>query len=299
MTDKKYPHKEANRITRILDAGLSAEQRYPVDVKKVALELTPSFNSDPVTDVRGDVFKSIDGALVRHDNKKEWAIFYNTAIVHPGRANFTLAHELGHYMTHRHTLNSDRIECGKDDMLGGDSTNGDIETEANTFAANLLMPNHDFRAQIDGEDFSFDLLSHCADRYGVSLTSAVLKWLNLGKRRAIALLSEEGGMHWSKSSDSAFRSGKYFATRQRYNEVPEQSMVAREEFSWTARDGVRHPRGVWFDEEEVIEHSMYSEEYGKTLTVLIFDQLGGYELGSEPELTDTYNNFINNGQNPY
>jgi len=303
VTEKKYPHKEANRITKFLDLGLSSTNRFPVDVKKVALELTPSFNADPITAVQGNSFKSIDGALVRHPNEKEWAILYNTDIVHPGRANFTLAHELGHYMVHRHTISSDRIECGERDMLDENNGETDIEHEANVFAANLLMPNHDFREQADGQPFSFDLMGHCADRYGVSLTAAVLKWLDFTSRRVITLLSEEGGMHWAKSSDKAFRSGRYFATRQGFVEVPPESLAAKEQFSFHARDGVRHAPGVWFD-EEVVEHSIYSEEYGKTLTVLILDDIGGY---SDPDnfdedaelLTDSYTNFINNGQKPY
>ncbi len=303
MSEKKHPHKEANRITKFLDLGLSGAERFPVDVKKVALELTPSFNDDPITAVKGDSFKSIDGALVRHPEKNEWAILYNTDIVHPGRTSFTLAHELGHYMIHRHTITSDRIECGERDMLDENSSKQNIEAEANTFAANLLMPNHDFREQADSQPFSFDMMNHCADRYGVSLTASVLKWLDFTKRRAVALLSEEGGMHWSKSSNSAFKSGRYFATRQGFQEVPELSMAAQERFSWTARDGVRHGPGIWFD-EEVVEHSIYSEEYGKTLTVLILDDVIRYdhtdEQAEENELlTDTYTNFINNGQKPY
>ncbi|SMG66805.1 conserved hypothetical protein, partial [methanotrophic bacterial endosymbiont of Bathymodiolus sp.] len=118
------------------------------------------------------------------------------------------------------------------------------------------------------------------------------------------LLSEEGGMHWSKSTNKAFRSGRYFATRQGYNEVPEASMAAQERFSWAARDGVRHDPGNWFDNEEVVEHSVYSEEYGKTLSVLLLDDIGGYDVPDDDEaeaelMTDTYSNFINNGQTPY
>ncbi len=50
--------------------------------------------------------------------------------------------------------------------------------------------------------------------------------------------------------------------------------------------------------------TIYSEEYGKTLTVLILDDVIRYdhtdEQAEENELlTDTYTNFINNGQKPY
>lgn len=304
VTEAKHPQKEANRITKFLDLSLTGSERFPVDVQRVALKLIPEFNDDPITEVKGGRMGKVDGILAQHDNKKEWAIFYNTDVSHQGRINFTLAHELGHYMLHRHTHTSKRFECGSKDMLDKNSRTVDIETEANAFAANLLMPNHDFREQADNHSFSFDLISHCADRYGVSFTAAVLKWLDFTKKRAIALLSEEGFMHWSKSSDKAFRSGKYFATRKNCIEIPENSQAAEECITQISRNGVRHRPGIWFPDEEVTEHSIYSEEYEKTLTVLILDDIGGY---STPEnfdedaelLMDTCSHFIKNGQTPY
>ncbi|CAH0992162.1 hypothetical protein SIN8267_02278 [Sinobacterium norvegicum] len=305
VSEKKSPHKEANRVTRLLDTALPEPVRFPVNVEMVAKDLTPSFNQDPITAVNGgSMGSSIDGMLVKHDAKDEWAIFYNTDVVHPGRTNFTLAHELGHYMVHRQALNKTKFECGEEDMLDENQQGIDIEAEANAFAANLLMPNHDFRAQADGQKFSIDLMQHCANRYGVSLTAAVLKWLDFTKKRAIGLLSEEGFMHWSKSSNSAFRSGRYFATKKNCVEIPELSLAAEEQYSAEARNGVRHGPDIWFPGEEVIEHSIYSEEYRKTLTILVLDDAGGYsdpgDFSEEDELlTDSYTNFINNGQNPY
>ena len=92
MSEKKFPQKEANRITHILDTALPKHVRFPVDVEMVAKELTPSFNQDPITAVNGgSMGNSVDGMLVKHDSKDEWAIFYNTDVVHPGRTNFTKA----------------------------------------------------------------------------------------------------------------------------------------------------------------------------------------------------------------
>lgn len=77
MTEKKRPHKEANRITRILDT-LPPEERFPVNVKKVAVELTPSFNDDPITEVQGHSFNKFEGALLKDPANPRWGIFYNT-----------------------------------------------------------------------------------------------------------------------------------------------------------------------------------------------------------------------------
>lgn len=92
-------------------------------------------------------------------------------------------------------------------------------------------------------------------------------------------------MHWAKSSSKAFKSGKYFATRRaRPIEVPAGSLASEPAFSLTARDGIRHEPGVWFKDEAVVEHTLYSEEYGMTLTVLILDEASGYDqLDEVPE----------------
>ena len=284
MSEKKRPHKEANRITKILDQSLPADERFPVDIQKVALELTPLFNDDPITDVQGHSLSRFEGALAKAPEGDRWAIFYNNNIQHSGRINFTLAHELGHYMLHRNEAGPEGFECGKKDMLNPDSSYKQREEEANIFAASLLMPIHDFRMQIEKEIFSFDLLSHCADRYGVSLTSALLRWLEFTSKRAIAVFSEEGYMHWTKSSNKAFKSGKYFATRSGPIAVPDNSLAAEQSFSFDARDGVHHGPGVWFEDESVIEHTLYSEKYEKTLTVLLLDPVDGYScLDEQPE----------------
>ena len=290
VTERKRPHKEANRLTHILD-NLPPEERYPVDVRRVALELTPSFNDDPITDVQGHALKNFEGALAKDPAAPRWAIFYNTNIAHAGRVRFTLAHELGHYMLHRQRAGPDGFECGTSDMLRYDTGYTVREEEANAFAACLLMPAHDFRHQVEGEPFSFDLLGHCADRYGVSLTSAVLRWLEFTSKRAIAVFSEDGYMHWAKSSPKAFKSGKYFTTRSGPIPVPSTSLAAEQTFSFTARNGVRHALGVWFADEEAVEYTIYSEEYEKTLTVLLLDNTGGYDLLDEEHEMDASDMF--------
>ena len=290
MTDRKRPLKEANRLTCILDT-LPPEERYPVDVSKVALELTPAFNDDPITKVHGDTFNKFEGALIRDPANPQWCILYNLNIQHPGRARFTVAHELGHYMLHRQDAGRDGFECGTTDRLRYDTAYTVLEEEADAFAACLLMPAHDFRRQVQNEPFGFDLLGHCANRYGVSLTSSVLRWLDVTSKRAIAVFSEDGYMHWAKSSPTAFRSRRYFATRSHPIAVPSTSLAAEQTFSFTARDGVRHGPGIWFQDESVVEHTIYSDEHEKTLTVLLLDSIGGYDLPHEEPVEQLADRF--------
>jgi Zn-dependent peptidase ImmA (M78 family) len=58
-----------------------------------------------------------------------------------------------------------------------DSEYGQVEHQANVFAANLLMPLDDYRRQIEAQaKVDLDMIGHCADRYRVSLIAAVAGW---------------------------------------------------------------------------------------------------------------------------
>lgn len=118
-----------------------------------------------------------------------------------------------------------RSSDGADDIETGDNNERDIEAEADLFASTLLMPLDDFRRQVDGQPVSFDLLGHCADRYGVSLTAAALRWTEIAPKRAILVASRDDHMLWAKSNKAALRSGAYFATRKNTIELPHDALA--------------------------------------------------------------------------
>jgi Zn-dependent peptidase ImmA (M78 family) len=71
-----------------------------------------------------------------------------------------------------------RLPLRQLDLVRWDSAYGQLEHQANQFAATLLMPLDDFRRQIDaGARVDLDMISHCADRYRISLIAAILRWL--------------------------------------------------------------------------------------------------------------------------
>ena len=89
--------------------------------------------------------ENFEGALVRNsDRHDEWGIFYKPRPKCPERERFTIAHEFGHYILHRHQ--QDIFECGDGDIETGDNNERHIETEADLFASTLLMPLDDYRA---------------------------------------------------------------------------------------------------------------------------------------------------------
>lgn len=109
----------------------------PVDVQALSLALG--------VPVRSSFLGPNLSGLIERTGDAKFAITVNAS--HPEtRQRFTMAHELGHYMLHRHLLGS-----GVDDNRmyrsepGGPFHNTKIgpaqETEANKFAAELLMPH--------------------------------------------------------------------------------------------------------------------------------------------------------------
>jgi hypothetical protein len=134
------------------------------------------------------------------------------------------------------------------------------------------MPLDDFRRQVADQPIDFDLLSRCAERYGVSLTAAALRWLDFAQGRAILILSREGFMLWAKSSRAAFRSGAFFATRQHAIALPEAALAHGDQ-AWLGDQTQQVPARLWFAREPedmvVTEMTRVAGAYDQTLTLLL------------------------------
>ena len=272
------PHKEAARITKMLDMvlGIDRFDRAPVDVAALALEYSANVAPEgPIHRVEEADITGCVGALVCSPQApRQWAIMYNRG-QSDGRRAFTIGHELGHFVLHRGLIESDpdydlAIYCDEQAVVQRGGTG--IETEADTFAADLLMPFHDFRAQLPAKTRpDFGQLSKLAQRYGVSLTAAILRWLEYTETRAMLVVSNEGFAHWAKSSKPAFRSGRFLRTKNEVYELPRLATAVTRSFSDEAKAGIPQDTGVWFP-EPVVEMCLRSDRYDQELTLLHFER---------------------------
>jgi hypothetical protein len=272
---KLSPAKEANRLTHILDTfhQVHGAPRFPVDVKSVALECGGLLGfGDPITKVVSADIKGFEGGLFK-TAENEWTLLYNSALHSAGRIRFTQAHELGHYLLHRSARQ--QFECTSDDMLEWPEDERNIEAEADKFASYFLMPINDFRSQVTAT-VDLEVLGACSDRYGVSVTAAILKWLSFTEEKAVLILSRDGFMDWAWSSSAAFESGAFFAARKRTLAIPAGSLAADERFR---RDlsGTFLPIRAWFQHADiglsVREMKLSAEQYGYTLTLLMLPRI--------------------------
>jgi len=274
----KAPRAWAGRLTTMLDQVLGAD-RFPVDVSAVAQGYSAQvYPGDSIVHVDGANLPGFEGALLPVPGRKGWGIIYNQGIASRGRINFTLAHEFGHYLVHR-AEHPKGIHCSTDDVSRGQTGTRDIEREADLFAADLLMPFNDFRKQItEHESPDIDAISACAVRYRVSLLAATLRWISYTQRRAVLVVSRDGFILWSRSSDAALKTRAFFRTSVGPIEIPQASLAARQDLPVDNRTGLRHPAGVWFD-EEVKEMAVFSEQYDFAVSLVI--------LGDPPDWRPT------------
>ena len=286
----------ANRLTQILNKVPGIE-RFPVDVKALAQDYSRQCFSDPITMVKGEKLDGFAGALFRSKGAKPmWSIVYNDSLSVPGRINFVLAHEFGHYLRHRHELHE--FFCSQRDVTQWDREDAAREGDANQFASYLLMPIDDFRNQVSGQKLDLDLLSHCADRYGVSLTAATLKWLEFTEQRALLVAAREGYILWAKPSEPALKSGAYIRSKGLVVPVPGGSVAGGAFGASDLRAPVSLPAGVWFPNEPVTETTIVSDRFDMTLSLLMLENTqSASEINEEidEDVVDRFEHLQNRG----
>lgn len=142
----------------------TSQTNYYADVLAIAKQLGLKVYSADFED------DNISG-FIEVDDEKEKKIVVN-AKQPQNRRRFTIAHEIGHYiLEHLSTTNK---EYRRVDYLNCD--NSDHETQANKFAAILLMPKH----MIEETWGIFKDTSILATLFGVSPQALTIRLTNLG-----------------------------------------------------------------------------------------------------------------------
>lgn len=285
MTNKRPQH-WANDLTTLLNAAYGVA-RFPVKIIDLAKGYSHQvFPNDPITLIKGRALDGFEGALApAKEPNNGWGIFYNSAIQSEGRINFTLAHEFGHYLIHREKY-PDGMNCSDRDVIISDAAYNQTESEANQFAATLLMPLDTFRNNIpENHCPTLNEIGGCANLFGVSLIAATLRWLEYTSRRACLVVSRDGFILWSRSSKPALKTGLFFRVSGRPPiPVPESSLASNRKFLSSQTNESHHGRDVWFP-DECDETVLFSDSYDLTLSLLHFDDKV-WNFEEEPDADD-------------
>jgi Zn-dependent peptidase ImmA (M78 family) len=271
---------------------LASGQSFPVSVKDIAIEVTRTKFADPVGAVIPHGIVGIDGMLSKRQKKNDWCISYDESVVAPGRINFSIAHELGHYLLHRKLRNV--FQCGQAQMMEYDSPESRrVESQANTFASYLLMPRNDFEAQIVGHELSFKLLGHCADRYRTSLTATALKWLEFTAEAAMLVVADHDEfICWSYCSSAAKRIGAYISPGEAVPASVQEHMRSK---ALVVLEPRRVAPGVWHATEEAIESVIVSDQFEQNIFLIRFPHALMVDHAEELD-SDAFTVFAENAQ---
>lgn len=270
------PQRAANRLVKLVDIVSTAigRDRFPINIDEVAFDAHKIFGwADPIAQIEAADIPKFEGALIPDDDRKKWLLLYNQSLKSPGRIRFTQAHELGHYILHRSLKES--FKCSADDMVNWSKDDKDIEGQADLFASFLLMPLDDYRKQIT-TTVDLDLLGHCADRYGVSLTAVILKWLQHTPEKAVLVVSNDGFINWASSSEAAMSAGAFFRTRTTTIPLPVGSLAENTAIKHDKK-GSNVAARIWFPHAEAVtplrEMKIHCEQYDVILTLLILPRV--------------------------
>lgn len=155
---------EANRVKKYykIDA-IPVNLMKILDVENIKLEITD------FAEYEKNVGVPISGMLyINGDNK----IIMASVKDNKQRRNFTTAHELGHYFLHGGREETDKIFVS----FRGDSN--PRETEANRFAAELLLP--DDKVEEEYKLAMFPTASYFAEKFDVSKQAMTIKLEQMG-----------------------------------------------------------------------------------------------------------------------
>lgn len=115
------------------------------------------------------------GILQFDASTSKYAIYVNTAHL-VTRQRFTIAHEIGHFILHRNDIQTFVDKTLNLYRTSGQDEQSSMETQANMFAAALLMPEEFVR---DAAETTSDL-DEMAKVFGVSVSAMGYRLANLG-----------------------------------------------------------------------------------------------------------------------
>lgn len=253
--------------------------------RKVLLELgIDSFPIDAksIVEKRGIVcaesdFKGInfDGALRRQNGKA--LIVINSSILYPGRKNFTIAHELGHFEIKGHDEPEYRCSFKNIHVFKSEK---EYEYEANRFAAELLMPEEKIQEIMKRNPFNLETVKLISENFATSITSAALRAAKLTRDSCAMVVSANNQVLWSqksanfrytlKSKGQTLSLDTYAADFFLGKDVPDQPEMVSP-YGWVSDCGL--PNDL-----VLLEHSVYFPNINMVLSLITLPGKDDYYL---------------------
>ena len=207
-----------------------------------------------------------DGALIRTRDLPLGAIAVRKSIRENGRKNFTLAHEIGHFLLPGH--GETELACASTDIGNWGGASQRIEREADEFAAELLLPSRLVVKLVGSNKPSLPLIGKIAQRFHTSLSAAAWRYCDLSKEPCAIVWSKEGRIEWAKRSVSfpfalnkgaSLRAGSMASRSSKGLVIPKQPQEVPAD-SWISTSDAELP--------QLFEHSKPLPAYGSVISLV-------------------------------
>lgn len=142
--------------------------------------------------------EGFDGALIRAREVPLGTIAVRQSIREAGRKNFTLAHEIAHFLLPDH--DQTELVCTKSDIGNWGDWSRELEREADEFAAELLLPASGVQPIVESAPPSLQVIEKIAQRFHTSLSAAAWRYCDLAKQSCAIVWATNDRIDWSKRS---------------------------------------------------------------------------------------------------
>lgn len=260
--DPKLATRKAERF--LADEGITV---LPVNPRAIAKKLGIIVQAKP------DSAPGVSGMLLRNGNS--FGILYATNVPSEGFQNFSIAHELGHYLLDGHPEWIFRNNTDAHSSHAGFVSADPFEVEADHYAAGLLMPDPMFSSALRREKDGIEGIKSLANLCRTSLTATATRYVQRTSIPACVVMSTGNRIDYCFLSD-AMKEFPGLTWPRKGELLPQEVATAR--FNREARnilearqDEVDEDLQRWFGGErrvEIREEILGLGRYGRTLTVL-------------------------------
>lgn len=258
----KYSQPELQARKVLDECGLTDPTQYPI--AQIILGREAFYEEKPLTGKEGEIV-SVGGKSI---------ITINSNIQFETKKRFTAAHELGHYEMHRDL--KPVFNDTEEDLMNW-YQGGEHEQEANQFAAEFLMPSDVFHYECRKyRTFEPKLIDYLSNRFQVSKTAAILKFVNRGTHPVFIMYCKDNKMKWWKKSNDFYHYCEAF----KYDAPPPTGSVVYEIFnSNKIYQGDEAKQQIWksdwfkmkdneLKDSQFFEYCLFSRSYNYAISII-------------------------------
>lgn len=208
---------------------------------------------------------SFEGLLVTRSNRSKGIIAINRKVREVGRKNFTICHEIGHFILPRHGVEG----CKKEEIESWRNGIHPHELEANRFASELLLPKKEVFPLVTKKKATIALAKEISRDFQTSLTATSLKCVEITDEKCALVWSVNGQIKW-------FRRNENFTGFIRSGRIDSDSIASKINDSIREKDGFVSAENwlqsdYFSSSDEIWEDSVYLPSYNGVLTILTLD----------------------------